>query len=63
MIDHSEGCIRLKAAVAALYDAMLHKQFDLARALCVEIVTDARLMSAQISIEEERHGTRTTETH
>lgn len=57
MIDHSEACIALKRHTAALYDAMLNKQFDTARQLCVLIVTEAKLLSSQITIEEDAyHG-------
>lgn len=58
MIDHIEGWIRLNRAVRELHAATTDKDFDLARALCAEIATDARLVAAQLSIEEEKHGLR-----
>lgn len=57
MIDHIEGWLRLNKTMKDLYDATLKCDYARARALCAEIATDARLVAAQLSIEEEGHGT------
>lgn len=61
MIDHVEGWLRLNRAVRELHAATTAKDYDRARTLCAEIATDARLVAAQLSIEEEQHGTRNTD--
>lgn len=56
MIDHSEGCINLRQLLAALEDCLLRHDRATARDLCVQIIVEAKLLSTQISIEEENHG-------
>lgn len=60
MIDHSEGVLRIRKALATLEEVLRNKGYDAARALCVEIAADARLVAQQISIEEETDATRRT---
>jgi hypothetical protein len=48
MIDWSEGHHKIKALTQQLYEAMLSGQFAKARAICDEMIIEARLTKAKI---------------
>lgn len=48
MIDYAEGYTELKRLVDAVWQAMIDQRFSDARALCDQIVVEARLTKAQI---------------
>ena len=51
MVDYSEGCLSLKKKANQIYDLLLHERYDEARQMCVEVIADARLLSAQIELQ------------
>ena len=48
MIDYSEGYTELKRLVDEVWKAMVDQRFSDARALCDQIVVEARITKAQI---------------
>lgn len=53
MIDWSEGHHKIKALTQQLYEAMLSGQFEKARAICDEMIIEARLTKAKIGAQHE----------
>jgi hypothetical protein len=51
MVDYSEGCLSLKKKANQIYDLLIHDRYDEAREVCIEVIADARLLSAQIELQ------------
>lgn len=51
MIDYSEGYLALKRLVDEVWEAILEHRYGDARALCDQIVVEARLTKAQIGVQ------------
>lgn len=58
MIDHSEGVLRMRKALNDIEAALRERQYDAARALCITLATDARMVEMQIRLEEEDDAAR-----
>lgn len=56
MIDYSEGYLLLQSLVKELYSACLKQNYAEARALCDQIVVNARMTRAQLSLQEKEHS-------
>jgi hypothetical protein len=55
MIDYSEGYLALKRLVDEVWDAILEQRYGDARALCDQIVVEARLTKAQVGAQTRGH--------
>lgn len=53
MIDYAEGHHQLKKLVDQVWQLLLEQRFAEARALCDEIVVEARLTKAQIGVQHD----------
>jgi hypothetical protein len=53
MVDYSEGYLKIKQLVDQVWQLILEQRFAEARALCDEIVVEARLTKAQIGAQHE----------
>jgi len=46
--------LSLKKKTNQIYDLLLHELYDEARQMCLEVIAEARLLSAQIEIQKTR---------
>jgi hypothetical protein len=51
MVDYSEGCLSLKKKAHQIYDLLVHERYQEAKEMCIEVIADARLLSAQIELQ------------
>lgn len=54
MVDYSEGYLGMKRLVDQVWKLILEQKFSEARALCDQIVVEARLVRAQIGVQHPR---------